>query len=508
MSKLRQLLRLHSQGESKLNISKLTNLSRNTVKKYIKFYLDKGLTVESIEAINDEKLDKLFGIDAGIEQPDRAKTLMTLLPEYAKRLKKRNVTRESLWKEYIAEFPEGYRIAQFKRHISKWLKFSNPTMHINHKVGDKMFIDFTGEKLNVINKNTGEIIPHEVFVCVLGSSQYTYFEAVESQRVADFIQACENALRFYGGVPKAIVPDNLKSAVIKGDRYEPTLNQAFEDFASHYNTAILPARPYKPKDKSLVEGAVKITYRRVFDKINEKEHYTLKELNNALWAELKPYNDVILTGKPYSRQHLFDEIERQELHPLPERTYELRRKQSSTVSANGHVCLRDDKNYYSVPYKFIGSHVQLFYSNSQIDIYHRYTLIATHIRNRTPYFYTSDNDHMASTHRFVSEWNPERYIGWAEQIDKEYVAAYIKKVLDSKMHPEQAYKSSQGILSFERKYGRERLINACKRGIEFGLYGYSAIKKILANNYDTVIESEQLGVIPEHNNIRGEDYYK
>jgi hypothetical protein len=380
-------------------------------------------------------------------------------------------------------------------------------MHIEHKAGDKMFIDFTGEKLHIVDPQTGEVIPKEVFISVLGASQYTYIEAVDSQRKEDLIKASENTLWFYGGVPKAIVPDNLKSAVKKTDRYEPTLNEAFEDFASHYNTAILPARAYKPKDKALVEGAVKIIYRRIFDKVTQKVYDSLEELNNALWKELKIYNDTSLTNRPYSRFQLFEEIEKSELQPLAARRYELKRKQSATVSSNGHVCLREDKNYYSVPYKYIGGQVRILYSNSQVDIYHRYILIATHSRNMKAYAYITDTAHLASTHRFIGEWNPERFIHWARQIDQA-VEKYITTVLESKPHPEQAYKSCQGILLFERKVGRDRLVNACKRALDFGIYNYGIIKSILENGYDKIQEADLFGRIPDHENIRGEEYYQ
>ncbi len=507
MSKLRQLLRLYSQGESKLNISKLTGLSRNTVKKYIKIFIEKELTIEDISALSDEQLDKLFDLDYVLYESDRYKQLMELLPEYEKRLKKRNVSRESLWKEYILKYPEGYMIAQFKRYIRKWIRHNNPVMHIEHKVGDKMYIDFTGEKLSIINKTTGEIKTVEVFVSILGSSQYTYVEAVESQSKENFIRACENALYYYGGVPKAIVPDNLKSAVTKSDKYEPTLNEAFEDFASHYNTAILPARVYKPKDKALVEGAVKIVYRRIFDEIKENEHYTIEELNNAILDKLEGYNDILLTGRPYSRKQLFDELEKKELHPLSNYRYELKRKQTGTVHIDGHVCLRENKNYYSVPYKFIGSIVRLIYSNRQVDIYHRNILISSHPISYKMFYYSTDNEHLASTHKFVNEWNPERYINWATSIDQN-VSIYIKQVLQSKPHPEQAYKTCHGILMFERKYSRERLINACKRAIEYNIYNYGTIKNILENGYDKIEEPSLFGFIPDHPNIRGEEYYQ
>jgi transposase len=248
MSKLRQILRLYEQGERKLKISELTGVSRNTLKKYIKIYLHHGLTPKDIEDLSDQELDQLFGENLIPEPGEKYKTLESFFPAIEKELKRRGITKQILWERYIAKHPDGYRLSQFKHHYQQWLKRSKPVMHIEHFAGDKMFIDFAGEKLHIVNKETGEITDAEVFISVLGASQLTYVEATLSQCKEDFISCCEHALFYYGGVPKAIVPDNLKSAVTKSSLYEPTLNQAFENFALHYSTTILPARSYRPKD--------------------------------------------------------------------------------------------------------------------------------------------------------------------------------------------------------------------------------------------------------------------
>jgi len=241
MSKLRQILRLYCQGEKKLKISELTGISRNTLKKYLKIFQHLGLTINDIEARSDKELDQLFGDNLVQEPSDKYKTLEALFPAIEKELKRRGMTRQILWERYIARYPDGYKLTQFKYHYQQWIKRSKPVMHIDHVAGDKMYIDFAGEKLHIVNKSTGEITNVEVFISVLGASQLTYVEAVLSQCKEDFISCCEHALVYYGGVPKAIVPDNLKSAVTKSSLYEPTLNQAFENFALHYSTTILPA---------------------------------------------------------------------------------------------------------------------------------------------------------------------------------------------------------------------------------------------------------------------------
>jgi transposase len=507
MSKLRQILRLYTQGEKKLKISSLTGISRNTLKKYLKIYLRLGLTPKDVDALSDRELDRLFGENTLGEPCEKYKTLEAFFPAMEKQLRRRGVTRETLWQGYIAVHPDGYKLSQFKYHFQQWSKRTNPVMHIEHLSGDKMFIDFAGEKLNIVDRETGEITQAEVFISVLGASQLTYVEAVGSQRKEDFISCCEHALEYYGGVPRAIVPDNLKSAVIKSSPYEPTLNQAFENFALHYSTTILPARSYKPKDKSLVEGAVRIAYRRIYAQLEGKTFYSLEELNKAIWEALEIYNAARFSHRPYSRRDLFEEIERTALGVLPPLPFELKRQQYSTVAVNGHVCLREDKHYYSVPFGYIGKKVKTMYSTTHVEIYYNYMLIASHKRDRRPYGYTTNPDHLASTHRYLSEWNPERFIKWAESIDAS-VKVFVTRLMDSKAHPEQAYKACQGVLGFERKVGRDRLINACKRAIEYENYSYHAIKSILENRYDMLTLAEITAEIPAHENIRGETYYQ
>lgn len=507
MSKLRQILRLYLKGEKKLKISELSGVSRNTLKKYIKTYLDLNLTSEIIDGCSDSELDQLFGENLPKVPTDKYKILEAFFPTMEKELKRRGVTRQVLWERYNVLHPDGYKVSQFKYYYQMWLRRSKPVMHIEHVAGDKMYIDFAGEKLHIVSKETGEIREVEVFISILGASQLTYIEGVLSQRKEDFIMCCEHALFYYGGVPRAIVPDNLKSAVTKSSLYEPTLNEAFENFALHYCTTVLPARAYKPKDKSLVEGAVRIAYQRIYSVLDKKTFYSLEELNEALWQAMEVHNNKKLTGRPYSRRELFEEIERSVLGPLSQLPYEFKRQQYSTVSTNGHICLKEDKHYYSVPYGYIGKKVKTMYSPTEVEIFYNYVCIARHKRDRRQYIYTTNPDHLASTHRYLTEWNPERFVKWAESID-DSVKMFITELMASKSHPEQAYKACQGVLGFERRVGRERLINACKRANQYENYSYHAIKSILENKYDMLSYDELMAEMPEHENIRGENYYQ
>lgn len=509
MSKIRQILRLHSQGRSKLLIADQTGVSRNTLKKYLKEFEQSGLSYTEITALCDKDLEDLF-TKPGAKPPNiRMETLFSLFPAMDKELKRKGVTRYLLWQEYRRKHSDGYGKSQFKIYFAQWKAQVNPSMRIDHKAGDKLYVDFAGDKLSIIDKQTGEVQPVEVFVAILGASQLTYVEAVMSQQKEDFIGACEGALQYYGGVPAAIVPDNLKSAVTKSSKYEPVLNEAFADFADHYSTTILPARAYRPKDKALVEGAVKIVYSRIYAKLRAEQYFSLDELNRAILIALEDHNHTLLTGRNYSRRQQFEEVERQALAPLPPLRYELKKQLFATVMKNGHVSLSADKHYYSVPYRFIGRKVKLMYSRSTVEVFYHYERIAIHTRIISPYQYTTEKDHMASTHRFVSDWTPERFLNWATDIHED-VYLYILKILDRKQHPEQAYKSCVGILSFARKVGNERLTKACQRALGYGIYNYKTIQTILEKGmeqYDETEENRQLEM-PLHENIRGEGYYQ
>lgn len=509
MSKIRHILRLYTNGRSKRMISSLTGVARNTLRKYIAEFNKNKLSFDEINALTDKDLEELFVIKAE-EKPlnKRQQTLQNYFPYMEKELKRRGVTRYLLWQEYRKLNPDGFELSQFKHLFILWKKQVKPAMHFEHKAGDKMFIDFAGDKLSFVDKTTGEIVFVEVFVAVLGASQMTYVEAVMSQQKEDLIMACENALHFFGGVPLAIVPDNLKSAVTKSSKYEPTINETFADFASHYSITPLPTRSHKPKDKALVEGAVKISYTRIYAKLRNKQFYSLAQLNNEITENTLSHNKTLLTNKQYSRHDYFDEIERHELQPLPLLRYEFKKQIYATVMKNGHVLLAEDRHYYSVHYSFVGKKVKIMYTTQRVEMFYNYESIALHNRSKTPYKYTTQKEHMASSHQFVAEWCPEKFISWAEGIHQS-VKYYVEKILQSKQHPEQAYKSCVGILSLTKKYGNERLANACERALSYDVYNYKTVQNILEKGMDSYpAEPNEQTQMPLHENIRGENYYK
>ena len=345
-----------------------------------------------------------------------------------------------------------------------------------------MYIDFAGEKL-YLHDIDGNRLSVEVFVAILGCSQLTYAEAVSSQKKEDLIKVCENALHYFEGVPQVIVPDNLKSAVTKGSKYEAVINTDFACFAEHYSASVIPARAYKPRDKSLVEGAVKLVYKNIYTKLDGRVFHDLDSLNAAIRVGLELHNNTPFSGRDYSRRQQFEEIEREALGKLNPFRYQIKEQAMVTVMKNSHVRLSKDVHYYSVPYQYIGKKVKILYTSHEVEVYFRYELIAKHSRHMRRYQYTTDSKHLASQHQFITEWHPESFLKRATEIDED-VASYIGKVLELKPFPEQAYKSCWGILSFARRVGNERLIDACRWADSFGQYSYRTIEEILYKRLD------------------------
>lgn len=508
---IREIIRMKDNGLSNSRISKSLGKSRTTVVKYLESIESSGISLKELLELKTDDLSELFEVPNPLSPANRDqihKDLYSFFPYMEKELKRTGVTRQILWKEYKTKYPEGVMYSQFCEHYNKWNRKSEGYMPTVHKAGEKLFIDYAGKKLHVIDKETGEIKPVEVFVATLGASQYTYVEASFSQQIPDFINSVQNCLHFFGGVPACIIPDNLKSAVTKSNKYEPHVNEQFACFASHYNTSVMPARALKPKDKSLVEGAVNITYTRIHAVLRDKEFYSLTELNLAIKELLEAYNKTPFQKKQSSRTGLFFEIEKDALNPLPVERYELRDYKMATVQKNCHVFYSADKNYYSVPHAYIGKKVKLILTQNTVEIYHNQTRIALHGRSRKAYAYVTVKGHMPVSHTYNTDWNPEYFLTWAAKIGAS-VKESIEKILQRKQYPEQNYKSCVGILNLATKTGKERLENACKRALSYDAVGYNQIKNILEKGLDKEEEQPDLFnvSISNHDNIRGSKYY-
>lgn len=508
MSNLKQIIRHRDNGMALQTISKTLGIARNTVKKYLQLIDSKGLGYDELLGKSDEELDTLLA-DPGQKSDQRQQEIVSFLPYMESELKRTGVNRWVLWGEYRQKHPDGYSYSQFCDIFKQWRIGLSASMRIEHVPGDKLYIDFTGDRLSVVDPVTGEVTDLEVYVATLGASQYSYVEAIPSQRKEDFIAATEKALHYFGGVPKALVPDNLKSAVTKADRYEPVINPDFLDFANHYGCAVFPARSRKPQDKSLVEKTVSIVYSRIYAPIRNKVYHDLKTLNADIRHYLDIHNNAPFQKRPESRRELFDRDEKDALGPLPSDRYEPKQFKYVTVTKTSHISVGPEKHYYSIPFRYIGKKVKVVYSASYVSVFHGGERIAFHNRNMKERGYTSVKDHMPSAHRFVSDWNPGYFLDWAKGIHPE-VRHYLQVILDSYPYPEQAYKSCLGILGYDKKAGRERLINAVKRAGHYNTYNYSVITRILNSGMDSIpLDTENSSDKPvEHENIRGAESFR
>lgn len=506
MSKVRQILKLHSQGIGKKKIGVRLGMSKNTVKIYIEKYIGLKVPCDELFKLSDYELDKRFHPPYESIINSRIHQLYAYFPQMEKELRKRGVTVANLFRKFKEENPEALAETSFYYYYGLWKKKINVSLHVEHKAGDKMYIDYAGATLPYVDEDTGEVLEAQVYVAVLGWSQYAYIEAGPSQMVEDLIACTENAIHFFEGVPLSIVPDNLKSAVTKSNRYEPVINENFKAFADHYCTTIFPARVRKPKDKALVENMVKLSYQKIYANLPDKCTYTLSELNVEIRKHLHTLNHMQLTGKDCSRAQQW-QMEKNTLQTLPATRYELRKIKQVTVMKNGHVYLTEDQHYYSVPYELIGRKLSMQYSRSTVDVFFKYQLVAHHKRVRSRHQYSTEALHIPPQHRFVTQWSSEYFIERGRQIDP-VVEYYIAQVLASKPYPPQAYRSCNGILSFVARAGKERLINACKMAHSVGYYNYGIIEEILQQKLDEQEQDEVPQAMPEHDNIRGRNYYE
>lgn len=501
-------------GMGMKSINSAFEISRNTVRKYVRMYQESGLPLEKLLSMSEDHVQEMFAIGQprDVKPSRRREELDALLPDYAKRLSHKGVTVESLFLEYEKACPDGFKRSNFKRILREYTYQIKVIGHVEHLAGDQMYIDYAGDKLEVVDEVTGEVRKVEVFVAILPCSHLTYCEAVWSQKKEALISACENALHYYGGVPVAIVPDNLKSAVVHSDRNEATINEEFASFAEFYGCVVYPCRVRHPKDKALVENAVKLMYRSIYQDIEGQTFHDLDTLNEAMRKSLGDFNNRKMTGRKHSRRELFNELEADCLQPLPATRFQMKARKSMTVMRNSFVTL--NKHHYSVPKEYIGKRVDIIYDADTLEIFCGLKLVTTHYRDDTPYGYTQKASHNLPGHHGSYEKDLDEIFQRAAAIDN-IVLVYLKEVADEKKYPPLAFRACRGILSLEKKYGLERLVAACACASQSRRYGYNEVKDILekaedvdfmpSSNAEDTSERPKASTI--HKNIRGKEYY-
>lgn len=506
MSKIKQLIQLHQQGNSIKFIARSLGISKNTVKAYLQKVASSKLDFNALLKLEDPILEGEFHAGSPAYKEERYDLFISKRDYFEKELHRKGVTKQLLWEEYRQNNSGGYSHSQFCFHLKQQLIARKPSMVLQHTAGEKLFIDFAGARLSYIDRETGQVIYCQVFVACLPYSDYSFCMAVRSQCVEDFLYALDCCLREIGGVPKVLVPDNLKAAIIKASNYEPDVNLALEDFANHYMTTVIPARSRKPKDKALVENQVKMIYTRVYAKLRNQQFFDLSSLNKAIREKIRDHNQTRMQQKPYCREERFLADERHLLGPLPEESFEMKYYRELKVAKNNHLYLTKDKHYYSVPFAYTGTQVKVIYTRTMVKIYAKGVQIAVHIRDYKMGGYTSNKEHLCSNHNHYLDRSPSYYITKAKE-KSETLHQLVQLLFEQQRHPEHLYRSCDGLLSLQRKTNPETFKKACQMAIEHKNYSYSFILNILKNKMTEQQETKQGQPLPEHKNIRGKEYY-
>lgn len=488
---------------SNRQIALTLNIGRSTVNDFVVRFGNAGFQWPLPDGVSLDALDKAL-------MPGRNYQTQRVLPDWVVmdvNLSKPGVTKQLLWQEYQGEHGSnalGY--TQFCAHYKVWKGQQRRSMRQTHKAGEKLFIDFCGPTVPIVNPDTGEVRRAAIFVACMGVSNYTYIEACEGQDLESWLLANRRCLEFLGGVPSLLIPDNLKSAVNKADRYEPVINDSYQAFAQHYGCPVIPARPYKPQDKGKVEAAVLVVERWVLARLRHYTFHTLASLNQAIRELMHDLNKRPMKGyNGLSRAQLFAQTDAPALSALPEYPYEYAQFKLAKVAKDYHVAF--DNHWYSVPHTLVGERVELNVTQRLVRVRYKGNIIAQHARSQKRYQHTTESAHMPIAHAAYKDWSPERIRSWAGRIgpNTEHV---IHAIEQSKAHIEQAQRSCLGLLSLQKRFGEERLERACGIALNQGCYTRKFIQTILQNGRDNVVEFSPNRSIPaQHKNVRGSHYY-
>jgi len=509
MRKLKDILRLHhDSGLSRRAIAAALNIGYGTVVNYLNRAKSADISWPLPEGLHDDALCSLLFRRAPVAPRRFVEPDCSMIHQ---ELKCKGVTKQLLWDDYKQIHGEnGYQYSQFCHRYRQWCAKQKRSMRQVHRAGEKLFVDYCGPTVPIVNPDTGEFRKAQIFVAVLGASNYTFAYASWSQKQQDWIKAHVKAFEFFGGIPEIIVPDNLKSAVRKPHRYTPDLNPAYQQMASYYQTAIIPARPYKPKDKAKAEVAVQIVERWILARLRHHTFFTLASLNHAISELLIDLNQRPFKKLPGCRLTQFEQLDKPILKPLPTQAYEYVDIKQARVHIDYH--LEYDKHYYSVPHHLVKQQVDVHASTHAINVYANGQRVASHPRSYHHGGHTTCTEHMPHAHRAMHDWSPDRFLRWASDIGPQ-TREVVDRILHQKRHKEQSYRQILGLLNSAKKYGRDRLNNACARSLEINSpTGYS-VKSILEKGIDLIKHEPHTTKNQEdlfydgHENIRGEDYY-
>ena len=515
MSKLKQVLRMFKNGGmSNRSIAETLDLDKNTVNKYVNQAKKDSMSIDELLSLDDPVLaHRMVGGNAAYTD-SRFDELKGRLPYYASELQRPHVTMQLLWEEYCRESAHPYGITQFKEHLNRYItgsegKTVSTILKDLYVGGEKAFLDYAGGKMQYVDIDTGEIHDAEIFVACLPATDYGFAMAVPSQKVEDFLYATERFFEHIGGVPKILVPDNLKSAVIKREKGMPELNKIFEDFCNHYGCVAIPARPVHPKDKSNVEDHVKIFYRRVVAPLRNETFYSIEELNSAIFQKMRESNQRRMQQRPQNREELFLAIEKPNLCPLPRERYEVKFYTKLTVQDNCCVYLGRDMHYYSVPYKYVGTRMQVIFTATLVKIYTPDgELVREWPRDRTPGQYSTKKEDMASNSQAYRQRSPVYYICKCRGVNENLgiVVETMFDELDKRLPPEVLYNRCDALLRLQRTTEPRLFDLACESAIRFDRCSYKFIEHAIQSKCLGILQAsrdEDIISPPEHENIRG-----
>ena len=505
MRKIKTVLRLHYENKlSQHQIAKSIGLSVGVVNKYINLAQQAKLTWPLEEELTNEIALKKFLLP--IQQNISPAIDGLNFPEIHKELKLKGVTLQLLWEEYSQELKNPYSYSNFCLMYRKWRNTQPKSMRQTHKAGDKAFVDYAGQTFDIIDSKTGEIRAAQIFVGILGASNFTYAEATWTQKIPDWVASHKRMFEFFGGVPALIVPDNLKSGICKFCRYDPEINPTYADFIDYYGTAVLPARPSKPKDKPKVENAVLVVERWILARLRKQTFFGLDELNAAIKKLLHELNNRPFKKLPGCRASLFAETDQPVLKPLPKYNYEICEIKFARVQVDYHIEL--DFHYYSVPYQYVGKKITVCFTTTRVECSYQGKKLAIHVRSYEKGKHTTIPEHMPKSHRKYLECNAETLLQWAKNVGIS-TTKFITSILESKLHPEQGYRSCLGIINLAKRYGKQRLENACQYAWQQGVRTRKSLASILAHNMDLQLQKQDTynnkSII--HDNLRGKNYH-
>ena len=508
MRKIREVLRLRFELRlGQRAIARACSISQSTVHEYLNRAAMAGLVWPLGEEWDEQRVERaLFGERQMIKRlpgqvPPDFPALHSQLQQH------RYLTLQLAWEEYRQIHPEGYGYSRFCELYGRWRRKQDVVLRQVHQPGEKGFVDWAGATIPIHDPVTGEVWPASLFVMVLGASSYTYAEATQDQQLTAWIGAHMHAFEYFSGVPRLLVPDNLRTGVSRSCRYDPDLNPTYQEFAMHYDVGVVPARPYRPKDKAKVEVGVQVVERWILAALRHQKFFRLADLNHAIRELLERLNQRPFKKREGSRASVFAAVERTALRPLPAEPFDMSQWSYARVNIDYHIAFKDD--LYSVPYTLVQERVEVRATPTTIEIFHKGQRVASHVRGHGREQVFTQREHRPKSHQAHLEWTPSRMVNWAQQIGP-CTAELFERILGEKPHPEMGYRSCLGIIRLAEEYSSVRMEAAANRAIRTGACRYQSVKSILKNSLDQqpLPELPSQPLPPSHDNIRGAEYFE